>query len=68
LSKNFVWIDSVVMGVILVILGFSVCLVAIGIESHFNIGLFLFGILFAGIGIVLVRSGLRHRPRDAGKS
>jgi hypothetical protein len=55
------------MGIILVILGFSVCLVAIGIESHFNIGVFLLGILFAGLGIALVRSGLRHRPHDARK-
>lgn len=67
MSKSFVWIDSVAMGVILVILGFSVCLVAIGIESHFNVGIFLFGILFAGIGIALVRSGLRHRPHDTRK-
>ena len=66
MSKNLVWIDSVAMGVVLVILGFSVCLAAIGAESHFNVGVFLLGILFAGIGIMLVRSGLRHRPRDAG--
>ena len=68
MSKNLVWIDSVVMGVILVIVGFSVCLVAIGGESSFNFGAFLLGILFAGVGIVLVRNGLRHRPLDAGQN
>jgi len=67
LSRSFIWMDSVVMGVVLVILGFSVCLVAFGVESHFNIGVFLIGILFAGVGVVLLRSGLRHRPHDAGK-
>ncbi len=67
MSKNLVWIDSVVMGVILVILGFSVCLVAIGVESSFNFGVFLMGVLFAGVGIALFRNGLRHRRLDAGQ-
>lgn len=68
MSKALIWIDSVVMGTVLVVVGFSVCLVAFGAGFPSSYYVLLLGIILAGIGIALVGNGLRHRPHDETQS
>jgi hypothetical protein len=61
-SRNLVWIDSVVMGAVLIIVGLSVGLAEIAANFPFSLGALGVGIVLVGLGVVLIRHGLRLRP------
>jgi uncharacterized membrane protein HdeD (DUF308 family) len=65
MSRRLVWIDSVAMGIVLIVVGLSIFLVMTETRFPFYIGALLLGILFAAMGIVLVRQGLGRRPRSS---
>ena len=65
MSRVLVWIDSVVMGAVLVVVGLAMCLVEVGANSPMYFGPVLLGILLAVIGVALVVQGLKRRPRTA---
>ena len=64
MKRNLVWTDSVAMGIILIVIGLSVCLAGAGVRFPFFLGALVLGVLLAGVGIALVRQGLRLRPRE----
>ena len=62
--RELVWTDSMVMGIILIIVGLAVSLGGVaGLLPSF-LGAILLGVVLAGVGIALVRQGLRLRPHD----
>ena len=68
LRREFVWTDSVAMGVILVLVGLAVWLGALAGFLPSLLGAFLVGVVIIALGIVLVRQGMRLRPHAKSKS
>ena len=64
LSKRLVWIDSVVMGLVLVGVGVAVFLAATGSRYPLYLGILTLGVVFVAFGFWLTRKGLLMRPRE----
>ena len=65
MSRNLVWIDSVVMGAVLIVVGLSVGLAGIAADFPYSLGGLGVGIVLVGLGAVLIRHGLRLRPHSS---
>jgi uncharacterized membrane protein HdeD (DUF308 family) len=63
MRREFIWTDSLVMGIILIVAGLFVCVGAFGSQISFLGGLIL-GVVLAVAGVVLVRQGLKLRPHE----
>ena len=67
MSKRLVWVDSVVMGIVLVFVGIATLLTTVGIGFPLYIGPLSLGVVFVVAGIWLTSKGLRMRPHDSGQ-
>ena len=68
MSKRLVWVDSVVMGIVLVFVGLAVSLTTVGVGFPLYTGPLALGGVFVIVGVWLTWKGLETRPHDSAKA
>ena len=65
MNRRLVWIDSAVMGFVLVFVGLAVILATVGVGSPLYFGAIAMGVALVAVGVFLAWKGLQARPRSS---